>query len=243
MEAHARQPGPSRSSSTPHACVTSSSRRAATLGSRVLVADDHPVLRQALRRLLERAGLEVVAEAGDGAEAVRLALAERPDIALLDLVMPRVGGLEAARKITDTCPGTRVVMISGHVGSEQVMHARRAGAVAFIAKTASHEEVLAILDAVREERPYTGSTEAGTTIDRYFESPGGPAPVVGVEGLTPREREVLRLVAGGHSSASVAAIFGVSARTVEAHREHIMRKLGIHSVASLTRFAVECGIV
>jgi DNA-binding NarL/FixJ family response regulator len=200
-------------------------------------------LRLALRKLLERAGLEVVAEAGDGAEAVRLALAKRPDLVLLDLVMPGIGGLEAARRLAHACPGIRVVMISGHVGDQHVANAGRAGAVAFIAKTATREQMLAILDAVREGRAYTGDAEAGATIAPSVTRPRAPLPAGDVDALTPREREVLGLVAEGHSSASVAAIFRVSTRTVEAHRQHIMCKLGIHSVASLTRFAVERGIV
>ena len=209
-------------------------------GSRLLLADDHPVLRGAVARLLERAGYAIVAEVGDGEEAVRVALAERPDLVLLDRVMPRIGGIEAARQITVAAPEVRVVIMSGQVGNESIAEAGRAGASGFIAKTATHEQLLEILGAVRDGRAFTANDDAGSTIDRAARRFAARAPA-GVALLTPREREVLRLVAEGHSSQGVAAILEVSPRTVETHRQHIMRKLGIHSVAGLTRFALESG--
>jgi DNA-binding NarL/FixJ family response regulator len=198
------------------------------------------VLRGALGRLLQRAGYEVLAEVADGQEAVRVALAERPDLVLLDRMMPRIGGIEAARQITVAAPEVRVVIISGQVGTESIAEAGRAGASAFIAKTATHEQMLEILAAVRDGRAHVASDGAGTTIDRAVRRFAARAPA-GVALLTPREREVLRLVAEGHSSQGVAAILEIGPRTVESHRQHIMRKLGIHSVAGLTRFALESG--
>jgi DNA-binding NarL/FixJ family response regulator len=220
----------------------SSSRQGAP--SRLLIADDHPVLRGALRKLLERSGYEVVAEAGDGEEAMRLTLQERPDMALLDRVMPGLSGLEVARRIVRADLGTRVVIISGQLGAEQVVEAGRAGAVAFISKTADAEQMRAILGAVRDGSSYTASDACGMTIDRSAmpaRPPVGAAGTAGIELLTAREREVLRLVAEGHSSLGVAAILRLSPRTVETHRQHIMGKLGIHSVAGLTRFALQSG--
>jgi DNA-binding NarL/FixJ family response regulator len=226
----------------PDAARTTSNDRSAGRPLRVLLADDHPVMRAGLRKLLERSGIQVVAEAGDGDEAVRLALAEHPDIALLDLAMPGVGGLEAARQISGACPGTRIVMLSGLVGTQHVADAARAGAVAFIAKGATFQEMLGVLDAVREGRSYEGPAVAGITLDGSFDRTDS-ADSLAVDSLTAREREVLGLVAAGHSSASVAAILCVSVRTVETHRQHIMGKLGIHSVAGLTRFAIARGLV
>ncbi len=223
MEADAVPPG--GSSSNPAA-----SRRVPV---RLVVADDHPVLRSAVRRLLERAGYEVVAEVGDGEEAIRVALAERPDLVLLDRVMPRIGGIEATRRISVAAPEVRVVIISGQVGSESIAEAGRAGASGFIAKTATQEQMLEILSAVSQRRAHTANDGAGTTIDRAANQFAAQRPA-GVALLTPREREVLRLVAGGHSSQGVAAILQMSPRTVETHRQHIMRKLGIHSVAGKT---------
>jgi DNA-binding NarL/FixJ family response regulator len=227
----------------PNAATMSSNDLAARPATRVLLADDHPVMRSGLRKLLQRAGIRVVAEAGDGDEAVRLALAERPDIALLDLAMPGIGGLEAARQISRACPETRVVMLSGLEGNQHLAEAARAGAVAFITKGATFQEMLGVLDAVREGRSYEGLEGVGMTLDGFDLTHGRPDPADAVDTLTAREREVLGLVAAGHSSASVAAILRVSVRTVETHRQHIMGKLGIHSVAGLTRFAIAHGLV
>jgi DNA-binding NarL/FixJ family response regulator len=215
----------------------------ATSRGTVLIADDHPLMRTGLRRLLERSGLEVVGEAADGEEAVKLTVAFQPDIALIDLAMPGVGGLEAARQIVGACPLTRVVMLSGHVDPRFRAGAARAGAAGFITKGATFEQMLDILDAVREHRAYLGPPEAGMTIQEPFGPEGQGEGATAFDKLTTREREVLRLVADGHSSASVAAILMLSVRTVETHRLHIMGKLGVHSVAGLTRLALEQGLV
>jgi DNA-binding NarL/FixJ family response regulator len=210
--------------------------------SSVLVADDHPVIRMGIGQLLQRSGFEVVAEAGDGAEAVRLTLETCPDIALLDVVMPAMGGLEATRRIVRECPRTRVAVISGQVGDEHVAGARAAGAVAFIAKGGTFKEISEILYAVREGRPYTGCPEAGLTFDGPAGHAHGPMRSGEIDKLTAREREVLRLVAQGHSSVGVASQLGLSVRTIETHRQNIMSKLGIHSMVGLTRFAVDNGL-
>jgi DNA-binding NarL/FixJ family response regulator len=218
------------------------SRRPGGQRTRILVADDHAIIRLAIRRLLGGSDFEVVAEAGDGAEAVRLALEKQPDIALLDLVMPGMDGLEGTRRIVRECPRTRVVAMSGHVGGERVAGARAAGAVAFLAKGATMPEIVTLLNAVRDGRPYTGNAMAGLTFDGNAEPPDGPLSSGEIDKLSAREREVLRLVAQGHSSANVASVLGLSVRTVETHRQNIMTKLGIHSVVGLTRFAMENGL-
>jgi DNA-binding NarL/FixJ family response regulator len=205
----------------------------------MVIADDHPLLRRALRKLFHRMAYEVVAEAEDGEEAVRVTLEKRPDLALIDRVMPKVGGLEAARLIASAAPEVRVVLISGHVGPQCVAEAEQVGAVAFVSKIATWQQMLAIVDAARDGRAYEARDGAGTTIQRSALRPAAASS--GLERLTPREREVLRLVAEGHSSLSVATILRLSPRTVETHRQHIMGKLGIHSVAGLTRFALESG--
>jgi DNA-binding NarL/FixJ family response regulator len=197
---------------------------------RVLIADDHPIVRKALRRLFERSGIDVVAEAGDARESLQLAVRERPDIALLDLFMPAGGGLEATRRILRRCPGTRVVILSGFVGSGEATDALRAGAIAFIPKTAAHAEILGALRAAHDGRGSMARSSMAADGDR------------GLTRLTEREREVLEMVARGHSSSSAAALLGVSGRTIDAHRQKIMDKLGIHCVSGLTRFAIERGI-
>jgi DNA-binding NarL/FixJ family response regulator len=206
----------------------------AAVRARVLIADDHPLMLRSLRSLMERARLDVVAEAADGAAAVRLAIQERPDIALLDLVMPRGGGLEATRRILHACPGTRVVILSGFVGAEEVAASQRAGAAEFIPKTASPREIIATLRAL-----HARAEPLATSFERRVEDGSGAPDACG---LSRREREVLRMVAQGYTSGGAAAILGVSSRTVESHRQQVMNKLGIHSVAGLTRFAIARGL-
>ena len=212
--------------------------------TRVLVADDHPLTRMGLCRLLVRSGIEVVAEAGDGEEAVRQAIATHPDMALLDVMMPGLGGLEAARRITSACPHTRVVMLSGHVGEEQIANARNAGAVAYITKGSTTQEIMAILDAVRDGRRADGS-EGGAIAEAAATHASGTiraAEPFELDALTERELEVLGLVARGHTSAAVARTLRLSERTVEKHRQNIMNKLGVHSVVQLTRIAIRGGL-
>ncbi len=209
--------------------------------TRVLVADDHPLTRMGLCRLLARSGMDVVAEAGDGEEAVRQAIATRPDIALLDVLMPGLGGLEAARRIASACLQTRVVMLSGQIGEEQIADARKAGAVAYITKGSTTQEIMAILDAVREGRRAGG----GASVEAVAGHASGTIRAAGgfdLHALTERELEVLGLVARGHTSAAVARTLHLSERTVEKHRQNIMQKLGVHSVVQLTRIAIRSGL-
>jgi DNA-binding NarL/FixJ family response regulator len=211
--------------------------------TRVLVADDHPLTRMGLCRLLARSDMDVVAEAGDGEEAVRQAIVTRPDMALLDVMMPGLGGLEAARRISSACPATRVVMLSGHVGKEQARNARHAGAVAYITKGATTKEILATLEAVREGRaPACGPEEEAISEDTHASGTIRSLGTSELSALTQREREVLALVVQGHSSAVVARTLHLSERTVEKHRQNIMNKLGVHSVVQLTRIAIRCGL-
>jgi two-component system, NarL family, response regulator NreC len=202
--------------------------------ARVLVADDHAVLRAALRRLLAAEAFEVVAEAGDGSEAVALAQATRPDLALIDLAMPGIDGLEATRQICETCSETRVVILSGFVDPDRVALASRAGAAGYIAKPATFAQMLGVLGAVLEGRH--AEAVAGVEMGGRVAEASPPGT------LSCREREVLHLVAEGYSSANAATVLGLSVRTVETHRLRIMNKLRVHSVAGLTRFAIEHGV-
>jgi DNA-binding NarL/FixJ family response regulator len=202
-----------------------------TVPTRVLIADDHPLVRSGLRRLVESKGSKVVAEAADGQAAVRLALAMQPHLVLLDVCMPRMGGLEAARQIAQGCPGTHVVMMSGYVEADCRAAAASVGAEAFIEKGARMDTILATIDAVREGRACEATLGAEPT-----------AHADESRHLTAREREVLRLVADGYSSAHIAARLEISVRTVQTHRQSIMTKLGLHSATALTRFAVTHGL-
>ncbi len=212
---------------------------------RVLIADDHPIVRKGLRRLLESSGIDVVAEAVDAREALRLAVEARPDVAVLDLFMPAGGGLEATRRILRERPGTRVVVMSGVAGSKEAGDALRAGATAFLPKTATYPEILAAVRAAHEGQGRVARAQAGSPAS----PPALPLPPPPASDrdqalalLTRREREVLQMVAQGHSSSSAAAALGVSSRTIEAHRQRVMDKLNIHSVSGLTRFAIEHGL-
>ncbi len=213
--------------------------------TRVLVADDHPLTRMGLRRLLVRAGMEVVAEAGDGEEAVRQAIATLPDLALLDVMMPGLGGLEAARRIASACPQTRVVMLSGHTGQEQIARARNAGAVAYIPKGSTTEEIMAILDAIRLGGPAEEGAEGGAPADAVAAHASGTIRAAGafeLDALTERELQVLSLVARGLTSPAAARMLRLSERTIEKHRQNLMNKLGVHSVVQLTRIAIRGGL-
>jgi DNA-binding NarL/FixJ family response regulator len=207
---------------------------------RVLLADDHAMFRMGLRRLLVKAGMEVVGEASDGQEALRLALLLRPDIVLLDVSMPRVDGLEAARRIRGVCPRTRIVMMSGDDSSERIADCRRAGAAGFVAKGASGAEVLEVVLAAIDEAADEGQREAREM--SLVASPARVEETGDLSRLTARELEILTLVAQGHSSVNVAAILGISVRTAETHRQNIMEKLGVHSAVCLTRIAVRMGL-
>src|SRR6266545_3651040 len=182
---------------------------------RILLADDHQIVRQGFKALLEREGLPVVAEATNGREAVELAQALNPDVAVLDLSMPVLNGLEAAREILQACPRTRVVLLTMHTEEHQIAAALRIGIRGYLVKTQAAEDLVqAIRDVARGEI--------------Y---------------LTPGERQVLQLVAEGKTSKEVAALMGLSVRTAEFYRTRIMEKLDIHDTAGLVRYAIRQGII
>jgi len=209
---------------------------------RVLLADDHRIVREGLRALLERLpGVEVVGEARDGREAVDAAGRTDPDIVLMDLAMPSMNGIEATRRIVASRSGVRVLCLSMHVDRAAVLAALDAGAAGFLPKECAPEELERALRAVADGGTYLSPTLAGEVVAAYREGRGAergrPA-----HGLTAREREILQLVAEGRSTKEIAARLGVSAKTVGTHREHIMEKLGIHSIAGLTRWAIREGL-
>ncbi len=205
---------------------------------RILLADDHQIVRQGFKALLEREGLPVVAEATNGREAVELAQALNPDVAVLDLSMPVLNGLEAAREILQACPRTRVVLLTMHTEEHQIAAALRIGIRGYLVKTQAAEDLVqAIRDVARGE---------------IYLSPGVSRVVVEAhlagadrleDPLTPRERQVLQLVAEGKTSKEVAALMGLSVRTAEFYRTRIMEKLDIHDTAGLVRYAIRQGII
>jgi DNA-binding NarL/FixJ family response regulator len=211
---------------------------------RVLVADDHSVVREGLRHVLAGVPeLTVVGEAGTGPEAMALAASARPDVVLLDLTMPGAGGLEVLRHLRTTLPAIRVLILSVHDDPEYVLESVRAGAHGYLRKDSSPAEIRQAIRAV-----HAGDAYFSPPVARHLTTAlrdGAPAvqPEADLGELTSREREVLVRVARGLTNRETAAELGISVRTVEAHRDSLMRKLRIHTVAGLTRFAIAQGLL
>jgi DNA-binding NarL/FixJ family response regulator len=211
---------------------------------RVLIADDHAVLRQALRLLLEMHDeVEVVADVGDGREAVEVALRLQPDVVLMDLAMPELNGVEATRQLTQRSRQIRVLILTGYADDERVLEALRAGAHGYVIKRSDVNELLLAIQSVHRGNPYISAAvaEGRSAIDLLIQAQtrgAGPA-----EKLTEREREILQLVAEGHSNQGIAERLFLSVKTVEAHKAHIMAKVGAHRTADLIRYALRRGII
>jgi DNA-binding NarL/FixJ family response regulator len=209
---------------------------------RVLLADDHKLFRAGIRSLLQTLDdIEVVAEAGDGREALRLAAAHRPDVVLMDIMMPNLNGLDAAARIAHAYPHTRVIMLSMSADEDSVLKTLRAGAVGYLVKTADPAELeLAIRAAMRGEKFLSSAVSEHVVsvclnlLDKEQTS---------LERLTPRQREVLQLVAESHTTKDIAKRLEISTKTAEAYRSELMRALDIHDIASLTRYAIRTGLV
>ena len=209
---------------------------------RVLVADDHMIVRSGIRHVLEsEAGFEVVGEAASGAETVSLASQLRPDVVVLDISMPEQSGLEVAARLRSSAADTRVLILSMHDNSEYVVESVKAGAHGYLLKdTAATQLRNAIRAVCRGESYFSPPVASRLSAALRGEQPGSPP---GVDQLTGREREVLVGVARGQTNKEIAAELGISHRTVETHRESLMRKLQIRTVAELTRFALAAGIM
>ena len=208
------------------------------MGIRVMVADDHPVVRQGIKFLLDREGFAVVAEAADGREALRKAEELRPGVALLDLSMPGLNGLDAARGIVQVSPATRIIIVTQHSEGHYILAALRAGVHGYVLKSQAASDLVQAIRDVHRGRLYLSPAISSVVIGAYRER-GGPER----DPLTPREREVLQLVAEGKSTKQVAEVLGITAKTAESHRSRLMIKLDIHEVAGLVRYAVRRGLV
>jgi DNA-binding NarL/FixJ family response regulator len=211
----------------------------------VLLAEDHVIVRQGLSSLLKAdSGFLVVAEARTGREAVEMAIRLRPDVILMDIAMPMLNGLEATRQILGVNPAARVLMLSAHSDDEYISRMNEVGAVGFLEKQTSAEVLTKAIREVAQGRSYYSPTIA----KRMRQSPDTPLTrdgVAKVNGtrLTPRESEVLQLVAEGHANKQVADTLGISIKTVEKHRQSLMDKLDIHETAGLTRYAIAQGVI
>lgn len=209
---------------------------------RVLLADDHDLFRAGLRVLLQDLdGFEVVAEAGDGREALRQVEAHRPDVVLMDLMMPGLNGLEATAQMAREFPGVRVLVLSMNAAEEFVLPAVRAGASGYVLKNARPDELEQAIRAVARGETYLTPAVSGHLIDDYRRRTADE--VDSLDKLTSRQREVLQLVAEGHSSKEIARRLGLSVKTVETYRSQLMDALDIHDIAGLTRYAIRKGLV
>lgn len=205
---------------------------------RVLLADDHDVVRQGFRALLEREGVEVVGEAADGRDAVRLAESLEPDVAVLDLSMPGLNGLDAARKILQSRPKIGVVLLTMHDDECHIIAALRSGIRGYVVKT---QAVGALTEAIRQVADgftYLTPSVTRVVVDAYLGGKDAPP-----NPLTPRESEVLQLVAEGRTTKEVANLLNLTVKTAESYRARIMEKLDIHETAGLVRYAIRRGMI
>ena len=210
---------------------------------RILLADDHSLVRAGLRRILEgEPGLEVVAEASDGVEAVDAALHTAFDLAVLDVSMPRMTGLQAAREVTHRVPGAKVLMLSMHENEQYFFSALQAGASGYVLKSAADEDLVAACHSAMRGEPFLYAGVASTLVrDFLARMQRGERMPRGI--LTPREDEVVKLIAEGHSSKQIAATLVISVKTVERHRANVLAKLGMRDRTELTRYAIRAGLI
>jgi DNA-binding NarL/FixJ family response regulator len=209
---------------------------------RILLADDHRVVRMGLRMVLDaQPDLEVVAEAGDGAEAVKLALREDVDLAILDLTMPSLTGLQAARQLSERRPELRILILSMHESEQFFLEALRAGASGYVLKADADSELIEGCRALMRGEPFFYPSAVEALVRRYLDLVRDGAGV-DLDPLTDREREVVKLVAEGHSGKAIAEVLVISEHTVERHRANIFAKLGIRDRVLLTRYAIRNGL-
>jgi DNA-binding NarL/FixJ family response regulator len=209
---------------------------------RILIADDHALVRSGIRLLVESIeNVEVVAEAGDGIEALALIESHRPDTLLLDLTLPGLNGLAVLERIQGLPGMPRVIVLSMHSGPEYVARALNAGAAGYLLKDSAFDELAEALEAVVHRRRYLSRALDPDLIDRFCLGLKGGTDDLGV--LTPRQRQILQLIAEGHGTRQIAERLHVSVKTVETHRAQLMERLGIRDVAGLVRFAIRTGMI
>jgi DNA-binding NarL/FixJ family response regulator len=211
---------------------------------RILLADDHTLVRQGLRKLLEeRPDWEVIAEAGDGREAVRLAEQLKPDVAILDVAMPLLNGIEATRQITKRVPGTHVLVLSMHADEAYVTQILQAGATGYLLKDSADVDLLKAVSEAAHGRSFFSPAIASVMLDDYVRQLADKGVTDRYEALSAREREIFQLIAEAKTNKEIAGLLSVSPSTVETHRAHIMEKLDLHSAAEIVLYAVRRGVI
>jgi DNA-binding NarL/FixJ family response regulator len=209
------------------------------MATRILIADDHGIVRSGLKLLLERqADMKVVAEAADGAQAVELTLRERPDLCILDVGMPVLTGLQATREIKAQAPGVTVLMLSMHSDERYLFEALKAGASGYVLKSEADQDLVAAARAVGRGEAFLTNAAERSLIREWINGDEGPS-----EPLTPREQEVVKLIAEAHTNAQIAEILHLAEKTVESHRANVLRKLGMRDRVELVRYAIRRGLV
>ena len=211
---------------------------------RVILADDHSVMRHGLRLILEQhEGFQVMGEARDGREAVSLAEALHPDVAVLDITMPNLNGIEAARQITEKQPAVAVVVLSMHADESYVLRALKAGARGYLLKESPEADFISAIQSVSEGKAFFSPAVSRLLVEDYVRQMQDRQIEDSYELLTPREREILQLIAEGKSNKDIANLLNLSVYTVETHRGNILEKLNLHSVPELILYAVRKGVI
>ena len=211
---------------------------------RILLADDHTIVRQGLKKMLEeRPDWEVVAEAGDGREAVRQAEQHKPDVAIVDVAMPLLNGIETTRQIVKRSPGTRVLVLSMHADDAYVIQILQAGATGYLLKDSADVDLIQAVQAVSRGTSFFSPAIARLMLDDYVRQLADKGVTDRYESLSEREREIFQLIAEGKANKEIAVILSISPSTVETHRARIMEKLDLHSAAEIVLYAVRRGVI
>jgi len=211
---------------------------------RILLADDHTLMRHGLRKIIEeQPDWEVVAETGDGREAVRLALELKPDVAVLDIAMPLLNGIEATRQIARRAPPVRILILSMYSDESYIVQALRAGAHGYLLKDSADVDLIRAVTAVRQGKSFFSPVVAKVMLDDYVRRLADKGITDRFDSLSEREREIFQLIAEGHSNKEIADLINLSVSTVETHRAHIMEKLDVHNTAEIVLYAVRKGVI
>jgi DNA-binding NarL/FixJ family response regulator len=211
---------------------------------RILLVDDHALVRAGIGELVQKLpGVEVIGEASNGRQALEIVQAQTPDLVLLDIGMKELNGLDVAERITREHPGVKALILSMHANEEYVLRALRAGACGYMLKDSAIAELKLAIDAVLAGKTYLSPSLSRSVIDSYLNRTAAPARKNSLDLLTPRQREILQLIAEGNSTKEIAANLNLSAKTVETHRAQLMERLDIYDVASLVRLALREGLI